>query len=284
MGASKDSILKLIPAQYLPTSALLDSNNDFNKIKTKIEERKLEFPLILKPDIGERGNGVELIRDDDELKIYLDKSSTKVIIQEYLDMPLELGVFYYRFPNSEKGTVSSVVIKEFLSVSGDGEKSLRTLIKEKPRAKLQLRRLEQLMDNRLATIPKLNQQVLLEPIGNHNRGTAFLDGNNLINEHLIDIFDHLSKQIDGFFYGRFDIRCKDVNDLYKGEFKIMELNGAASEPAHIYAPKYSIIKGYKSLFHHWKTLYRISIMNHKRGIPYMNWNDGLQAIKKSRFV
>jgi len=33
---------------------------------------------------------------------------------------------------------------------------------------------------------------LLEPIGNHNRGTKFLDGNHLINSELLNFFDALS--------------------------------------------------------------------------------------------
>ena len=108
--------------------------------------------------------------------------------------------------------------------------------------------------------------------------------NYLINDQLVDVFDAISQQIDGFYYGRFDLRCQNVEALYSGDIKIMELNGAASEPAHIYAPNFPILEGYKSLFSHWKLLYNISIANHKLGVPYMSIRSGLEAITKSRFT
>ena len=284
MGASKKSILDLIPSQYLPNTILVDSKLSFSDIQRQISEARINYPMILKPDIGERGLHVQIIRNDLELRKYLDLKVPKIIIQEFLDMPFEAGIFYYRFPNQEKGTISSVVVKELLTVEGDGVSTLKELISEKPRAKLQLKRLESELDFKLQEVLAEGEKITLEPIGNHNRGTAFLDGNHLINDELIDVFDGLSKQIKGFFYGRFDLRCDGQEALYKGQFKIMELNGVASEPAHIYSPNYPILKGYKSLFHHWKTLFRISVLNHQSGIPYMSWTDGMEAIRKSRFV
>jgi hypothetical protein len=49
----------------------------------------------------------------------------------------------------------------------------------------------------------------------------------------------------------------------------MELNGANSEPAHIYDPNMPLMQAYKDLITHWKTIYKISVLNNKQGIKYM---------------
>ena len=284
MGSSKKEILESIPAQYHPTTVLLDKNISVEKLEYQMRQHGLSYPVILKPDVGERGFKVELVHNSDECSDYLSTAKTDILVQEYLDLPLELGVFYYRLPGEAKGSISSVVIKEMLTVEGDGALSVRQLIQRKPRAKIQLKRLEMAITEQLHSIPGQGEVVLLEPIGNHNRGTAFLNGNHLINDQLSEIFEGISRQIDGFFYGRFDLRCQNLEALYRGDIKIMELNGAASEPAHIYAPNFPIGQGYKVLFEHWNVLYKISRANHKSGIPYMSMRSGIEAIARSRFT
>jgi hypothetical protein len=207
-----------------------------------------------------------------------------VIMQEYIDLPMEAGIFYYRMPNENKGTVSSVVLKGLLAVTGNGKSSIYELMMDFPRAKLQIDRLREVGVLDLERIPEEEEKVVLEPIGNHNRGTAFLNGNYLINQKLIEIIDELSNSIDKFYYGRYDVRCQDEEALYRGEFKVIELNGSASEPAHIYAPGFPLLKAYQVLFHHWRILFEISRMNHKNGVPYMSFKTGWGALKKSRFA
>ncbi len=125
------------------------------------------------------------------------------------------------------------------------------------------------------TILPKGKQLELVSIGNHCLGTAFLDANHLINNQLHDVFDSISKQIDGFYFGRYDLRAGSIEDLYAGNFKVMELNGCGAEPAHIYQPGSSLFAAWKVLFTHWKTLYLISRQNHKKGVPYLRINEGL---------
>jgi hypothetical protein len=45
----------------------------------------------------------------------------------------------------------------------------------------------------------------------------------------------------GFYFGRLDVMYNTVEELEQGiNFSIVELNGAASEPTHIYDPKHSL--------------------------------------------
>ncbi|HSZ26257.1 MAG TPA: hypothetical protein VK766_11075, partial [Cytophagaceae bacterium] len=237
-----------------------------------MHQNGLTLPVIAKPDIGERGTQVEKINNEQELQSYLQTNNCNFLIQEYIDFEIELGVFYYRFPDQTTGTISSIVKKEFLQVTGDGESTLGELITRYPRAGFQFDRLSLKLN--YTSIPQKGEKVLLEPIGNHCRGTTFLNANHLIDSKLTSVFDTISKQIPGFFYGRYDLRCKNMEDLKEGKnIKILELNGAGSEPGHIYQPGYSIFRAWRALLFHWKILYLISIQNHKKGIPYMRFSE-----------
>ena len=284
LGASKKDILDKLPAELVPTTILQSPPHELPRTLRAMQAAGLNFPVIAKPDVGERGFRVSLLYNSTDLEHYLQQTTDTIILQEYIDLPLEVGVFYYRLPGDETGQVSSVVVKGLLKVTGDGHHSVAQLMQGNPRARLQLRRLQKKNDQRLDAVPQPGEEVLLEPIGNHVRGTTFLDGTHLINEQLHRTFNHLAHQIDGFYYGRFDLRCANVEALYKGNFKILELNGAASEPAHIYAPGFTLLRAYGVLFRHWRTLYQISRANHRQGVPYMSWRMGLEAIRRSRFL
>ncbi|MCB0494833.1 MAG: hypothetical protein KDC79_01740 [Cyclobacteriaceae bacterium] len=281
ISASKKKILDLLPKELIPLTFLLKAPVTISHIEEVMKTSGMQFPIILKPDLGERGWKVEKINGRAEAAKYLNESTGDILVQEYLDLPFEAGVFYYRVPRQNKGVVSSVVLKELLFVEGDGLSTLEELIIKKPRARIQYYKLQNAWEEKFDYVPEKGERIELQPIGNHNRGTAFLNGCHLIDEELTNTFDVVSKQIDGFYYGRFDVRCKDVNALKTGDIKIMELNGAASEPAHIYHPGYSILKAYRAFFHHWKMLYRISKANHKKGVPYLKFKEGLHALSIS---
>lgn len=274
VGASKYNILTKIPKQFLPKTAFLPHPVGITQIQEAMSKNNLEFPVIFKPDEGERGWKVERITCLEEAKDYLVNFKENLIVQEYLDLPFEAGVFYYRYPNQEKGTVSSIVLKEMLHVVGNGTSTLQELIVTKPRARLQWNKLKDKWNDLLNTVPEVGELVYLQPIGNHNRGTMFKNGNHLITPKLVEKFDALSKQIEGFYYGRFDVRCSNEQALQNAEVKIMELNGAASEPAHIYNPGFSLVKAYKVLFKHWHIMYKISLANHKKGVAYTSFKQG----------
>ena len=279
MGESKFSILKNIPQEVVAFTLFFQKDSSLSEILKKIKDHNLPYPLIAKPDVGERGTGVEKINNEEELIHYLKKNKNDFLIQEYVDFTIELGIFYYRFPNQKKGVISSVVQKDFLKVTGNGRSSIGELIANYPRAGFQFDRLNSKLN--YDTIPERGVVVLLEPIGNHCRGTTFLDSNFLIDQKLTEVFDEISTKIPGFFFGRYDLRCKTIEGLKNGEgIKIMELNGAGAEPAHIYQPGSSLFAAWKVLLFHWKILYRISVQNHKKGIPYMSFSEAKSRYKK----
>jgi hypothetical protein len=279
-GESKYDVLKKIPSQYIPKTIRIEAGSSKEDVMKVIAENGFQLPVIFKPDLGERGFMVKQIKSENDIHHYLKQLPFSFLIQELVDLPLEFGVFYTRFPQEEKGYVNSVVMKEMLHVVGDGSTNLKELILQKDRAKLQWNTLEFTYQDRLEEVLEKGEVFELVSIGNHCLGTMFLDGSHLINDKLSETFDGISKQIDGFYFGRYDLRCKSLNDLYEGNIKVMELNGCGAEPAHIYQPGYSLVKALGVLFRHWRNIFLIARQNVKRGTAYTTIKDGKVYYKR----
>ena len=280
---SKKKILDLLPGNLIPKTLFFNYPVSKDEVITAMESNSIRFPIIIKPDYGERGKRVEKIEDSVELAKYLNINRLNVIIQEFIDYPVELGIFYIRHPDENDGTITSIVKKKLLYIVGDGNSKVKDLIKQNPRALIQLKDLEKRHPDLMNLIPGRNEKIELVSIANHCRGTTFINGNYLINKSLLSVIDDIGKNINGFFYGRFDIRCENIEDLNEGNnFKILELNGAKSEPAHIYHPGFPIIEAYKVLFEHWNEIYKIAQINKRLGIPFPSFQEGWNAWKKYR--
>ena len=174
-------------------------------------------------------------------------------MQDYVSAPLEFSVFYHRNPDSLKGTVTSVTSKKLLTVVGDGFSTIRELMFKNSRSFLQYNRLQNDKSLNPDYVLEKGQERVLVPYGNHVLGAMFLNYNHIIDEEMLNSFDKISKQIKGFNYGRFDLRCSSIDDLKKGiNISILELNGAGAEPAHIYDPGFSFYEAQKVLATHYR--------------------------------
>jgi hypothetical protein len=284
LGESKFDVLDLVPTPFRPKAVLIKLPTTVEDVRREMRESGLSYPVIFKPDLGERGWMVRKIHSDEEAQQYLSEIKVEFIAQEFLDLPLEFGVYYARHPNQEIGRVVSITSKEMLSVIGNGKDTLEKLIKKNARAKLQSERLEKIFFNDWSRVVELNRKVELNAIGNHCLGTKFMNGNNLITHRLHASFDELSKKINGFYFGRFDLRCSTLQDLENGNVMIMELNGCGAEPSHIYQPGFSLWRAFGVLFTHWKTMYEISIENHRRGVPYISFSEGMKTYRRVKEV
>lgn len=279
-GESKWEILQRIPSNLIPRTIVIDYTASVRNVTEALAAGGFSFPVIFKPDLGERGFMVKRINNESDIIEYLKKIRVRFLAQELVTFPLEFGVFYQRHPSQEKGTVTSIVMKEMLSVTGDGKSALRELILAKPRAKLQFSKLSQVYATRLSEVIPAGKSIELVSIGNHALGTKFLNGNHLINETLINSFDAISKRIEGFYFGRFDLRCQTVEDLEKGNVKIVELNGCGAEPAHIYDPDFKIVDALKVLFRHWRTIFEISRENANHGVSFTSFAQARNYYRK----
>ncbi|MEL7119605.1 MAG: hypothetical protein AAFO07_09195 [Bacteroidota bacterium] len=280
-GESKMDILKMIPTPYLPLSFFVKKNDhDFQKWKTTLINEKIELPFIVKPNRGERGLLVEKINTWEEFQEYLQESNFDFIIQEYIHDPLELSVLCYRIPKTNEARITSICEKEMLYVIGDGTSTLEELVGSKPRAILQKERMAKKHADSWNKVVQNGVTFILEPIGNHARGTKFLNTNLEIDQTLTKLFISVLDQMEDVHYGRFDIRAKSWESLrQEGTFKVMEFNGVGSEPAHIYDPTYPIWKAYVDLYKHWKIMYRIYQTTKKEGHRPMSFKELLTSYK-----
>lgn len=279
-GESKYDVIKKIPSALVPKTILISLPASVSGVVQILKQEGFQFPVIFKPELGERGFMVKRIFSEKDIADYLDRIKINFLVQELVDLPLEYGIFYERFPSHKKGKVTSVVAKEMLSITGDGTSTLQQLIWEKDRAKLQWKKLAESHKHRLQEVIAKGETVELVSIGNHALGTKFLNGQYLINDQLSAAFDHIGQQIEGFFFGRFDLRCASTADLYNGKVKILELNGCGAEPAHIYDPEFKLIQAIKVLFIHWRHIFEIARENHKLGVQYTTFKCGREYYKR----
>ena len=269
---SKWKIFELIPKQYYPSTIYIDVADGMQLIIQKMTADEIVFPVIAKPDRGERGWCVKKINCIGELEAYKRDVAIPFLIQAYIAHPLEFSIFYYRNPNSDKGAITSVTLKKMLSVTGDGISTVGQLVQHNDRAFLQYNTLKQNNQINFNHILKYGEEEVLVPYGNHVRGAMFLDYNHIVDEQLVNTFDVISKSIKGFYFGRYDLRCTSIEDLKQGKnIAILELNGAGAEPAHIYQPGFSFFKAQKIITAHYEMMYAAAKENKKRGFSYMNF-------------
>lgn len=281
LGESKKDIYALVPAQWQPRTIFFPGDSHPDTVLEKLLQAGFRFPMIGKPDIGARGRVVKKLDDAGAVLNYVSSMPVDFHIQEFISFENEAGIFYYRFPGQEKGKISGVVHKEFLKVTGDGNHTIRELLKVSPRAILQLPRLEITEPVILNRVPPAGEVFTVVPYGNHARGAMFLDDSRSINEKLVNVMDEICRKIPLFYFGRMDIRYQSRELLEEGKsFFILEVNGAGSEPTHIYDPRHSIFFAWKEIIRHWLILFKISRANHVLGYPYLTVKEGVEMFRK----
>jgi membrane protein DedA with SNARE-associated domain len=225
-----------------------------------------DFPFILKPDIGQRGAGIKLIRSPEQADAYLRQTSAPLVAQRYATGPLEAGIFYYRFPQEVRGRIFAITEKLFPILIGDGKSTLKELIWSDPRARFMADKYLQRFSERQGEVLPVGEELKLVEAGNHAQGCIFRDGMRLCTPELESRMDEVSQKLSGFFIGRYDIRYASDQDLMEGKnFQIIELNGAASEATSIYDARNSIFAAYRTLFQQWDLVFAIGAANRKRG-------------------
>lgn len=277
---SKKAIYNLIPQQYYPKTELIKEGTAVVEIKAIIEQSNIRYPFIAKPDVGLRGSGVKKINTIEDLEQYALKANFDFVVQDLIPFQNEVGIFYVRYPNEKKGKITGIVSKEFLIVTGNGVATVEELIKANPRYELQLKVLKKEYGNTLLEVLPKGEKLNLVPYGNHARGAKFIDGSHWITEKLEDTINEMCLQIPGFFFGRMDVMYNTFEELENGKnFAVVELNGAASEPTHIYDPRHSLFFAWKELARHITYMYEISVENNRNGVPYLAHKAGMKEYR-----
>ena len=272
VGESKIEILRTLmdtSPQFTADAFLIPAGSElhrYGRLREICDKSEIEFPFVLKPDTGQRGAGFKKIESFEDARGYLAKVSAPLVLQRYVHGPKEAGIFYYRFPGEPRGRIFGITRKEFPSVVGDGVRTLRQLVEADLRARLISHTYLKRFAAAAGEVLQSGRSLRLVEAGNHCQGCIFLDGADLLTEELLEVFDAVSRKLPEFFVGRYDLRYESDCELRAGRnFKIIELNGAASEATNIYDSSNSIWSAYATLYRQWEIVYRIGAENRRRG-------------------
>ncbi|MEJ7625636.1 MAG: hypothetical protein WKF35_02145 [Ferruginibacter sp.] len=282
-GESKKEMYDQLPPGSFPRSIYITPVQSIQEIVKLLAINNLSFPFAVKPDVGMMGFLFRKISNIKELSIYHAKIPVAYIIQELITYPMEVSVFYYRYPWQQSGKISGFLKKESLQVTGDGKTTVRQLIQNYDRVRFRLEEMYSKHYSHLENIVPVNEIYYLSYALNLSRGGQLISLAHEIDDKLLSVFDDLSHYTKSFYYGRYDIKCAGIQELREGkEMSILEFNGCGAEPHHAYGNGNTLIEAYRIFLHHWKVLYTISRYNHKKGIKQWGLRRGLTFLKKAK--
>lgn len=237
------------------------------------------FPVILKPDVAQRGHGVKLAKSEEDVRAYFRSMTRDAVIQRYHAGPGEVGVLWARIPNPDtpadqlEGEIFSITRKRFPVIQGDGKRTLERIIWEHPRFRMQARTFLKRFDAQSDRVLEDGEILRLAIAGNHCQGTMFTDGQDLITPELTKAVDDIARAFRhpdtgaAVDFGRFDIRYADDDALKNAEnFALVEFNGTMSESTNIYDPEKSVLWTYAVLFRQWTRLFRLGAIRRRQGV------------------
>ncbi len=273
IGERKSAIFKGLRQEYVGRWRLVGAANTMQDrldlLHSFMADHSLDYPIVLKPDAGQRGQGVKICPDHETARQWLEQAERDYLIMEYLPGE-EFGVFYYRLPDQPRGRIFSINRKKLLDVVGDGKSTLEELILRDERAVCMAPMFFENLEADLLDIIPEGETRQLGQVGTHSRGSLFLDGADLISPELLERVERIVENYSGFYFGRFDLKAPSEEDLREGKnLKVIELNGLTSEATHIYDPKNSIFYAWKTLIDQWSIAFDIAEANLKKGLQPM---------------
>jgi hypothetical protein len=281
-GETKQEMFQQLPTEFSPIAIYIQPSENIDCVLKKMEAADLHFPVAAKPDVGTKGLLFRRIQNKDQLAAYHSMLPFTYVLQEMIMLPLELSIFYVRYPGEKKGKITGLIAKEYLHVKGDGRSTLKQLIESHPKAFMIAAEQKHKHEKRLNEVIAANEIFYLNELGNHNRGARFINLKNEIDEELLQFINSINLYSKNFYYGRYDIKTTSLEDLKKGKcISILEFNGVGSEPNHIYDIGLSYLQAINIIAQHWKYMFEIGRINYKNGIAYIPFWKGLRMFRAS---
>lgn len=212
------------------------------------------YPLILKSNVGCVGKGILKVSNDDEVTTAISNLIGDYMVQKFTAFNTEYGVFYTR--HTGKPRITGINRKHFPCVTGNGHDSLLTLARNHYRHSNHWNVFLQNHDT--SRTPKAGEVVQLSFIGSHTLGCKFTDESHLLTPELEAAVFEIFDQQPGYNFGRIDIKAESPEAFLRGEFVLIEINGVASLPTHMFDPKYNLLEAYRIFFQHAGLLAKIA--------------------------
>ncbi len=297
MGESKAGVMEMVGKDQQTWIAEFVSmkrngvagEKDLENAIALMKEKKLEFPIVAKPDIGWNGYGVRLVEDNNHLLQYISDfpHNEKIVLQRPVPYDGEAGIFYVRIPGELRGKICSITLRYFPFVTGDGKSTLRELIRNDQRTRLRSGyylggKSEHVGfgDDDLDQVPQEGELIRLSFIGSLRVGGLYRNACHLITPELTDRFDKIAQSMPEFYFGRFDVRFESTDKLMKGEdLNIIEINGAGAEAIQAWDPNVNLFSLYREFFKSYRLLFKIGNLNRARGFKPMTFRAFIKAIR-----
>ena len=285
-GESKAEILERLDSEWVARFRLIPASAvEAEKLATVrgfVDDLGLAYPIVLKPDQGLRGIGVEVVDSETEVEAYFAVPRGDVIVQEYVGGP-ELGVFYLRRPGAARGRIFSITEKIRPVVDGDGRSNVERLILADPRAVALAPVYFRILGEQLDRIPAAGEPLQLVEVGSHSGGVICVDGQRHGTKALEDAIERVARGCDGFYFGRLDLRAPSMESFHQGrDFRILELNGVTSEATHVYDRKYSVWFAWGVLCEQWRLAFEIGALNRDLGFEPASVSELVRLLLDSR--
>lgn len=224
------------------------------------------WPVVCKPDVGQRGHGVIIARDPETLDHALSTSRSDHVLQGFVP-GVELGLLYLRHPDEAAGRLVGIGRKSMRVVRGDGVRTLRALVLDAPatlaQADVHLARLGE----EAHRVPAPGEEVPLGEVGAHSRGARFTDAEDLRTPALEAAVREAGVVLDDFHAGRFDVRAASLEAVREGDIRIIEVNGVGAEPVSLLDGAVGPMAVWAGMARHWREVYAIGAWHHGRGVP-----------------
>jgi len=255
LGSKFDTHQAFDEKYFLPTSLMPESFSTSEKIAFIIDFAKQHgYPLLLKSNVGCVGKGIIKLHRPEDIEGLLPSLIGDYIVQQFTPFNTEYGVFYTRHQGQVR--ITGINRKHFPCVTGNGRDSLATLAKNHYRFSHHWDVFLQYHDT--ARILDAGEKVQLSFIGSHTLGCKFTDESHLITTQLEAAVFEVFQSQPGYNFGRIDIKTESPEAFLRGEFVVIEVNGVASLPTHMFDPKYNLLEAYRIFLQHASLLARIA--------------------------
>jgi len=294
MGMSKMEVNNRLNEKFRPRNLFFEELPKSREILEKVFVDKyktaLNYPVIFKPNIGERSSGVNFVRAD-QIDEFLAENQdlSGIIFEEFVATDAEFGLSWIRNPKTEIIEIISLVQKNTPRVIGDGQKKLRELITKKC-AELFLDKSREIKILAGFSDAELDEKIVGEKnivrTASVSYGTSFekISLNSIQNKKLIELVSKFLDNFAGIYAGRFDIKANNVSELLEKKCSILEMNGVGGTPLEIYDNNLSVDEKYEVLFDYFSRIFVVADANiaDERGEKITKF-DGLKILSKNFF-
>ncbi|RYY47406.1 MAG: hypothetical protein EOO06_12530 [Chitinophagaceae bacterium] len=282
-GEGKKEMYEQLPPGSYPNTIYIQPGIPFSEVENQVDAAGFQYPFIVKPNVGMMGFMFRKISNAAQLKHYHETLPIEYLVQDLVDYDLEVSAFYFRMPDQQKGIISGFLKKEPAFIVGNGNQTVGELMQIHEGIRFKMDEMQARHAANLKIVLAAGEKYYLSHASNRSQGGKLVGIDHEIDARLQELFDGFSHYNGKFYYGRYDIKCKSVEDLKAGKnFSILEFNGAGAGTQHVYANNYSLWKAMSIILTHWKMMFRISRQNYKNGVAYWNFTKGWKHLKAAK--